>query len=381
MKMPKGSLCKLIVSRFGFDPSGDDFYTVFAHTLSYLTRGIDYAEFQSRLKPFCHDEDFSAKDFRLVLHETQYMSLALRLFVLRMGKTRTSKQEDAKAFASEYGLFNCDARRIFRFWKEQPRFRARIKKEAKAYTVDAHLNLDVLTHSLNHVMVPVTKYIKHYTYKKLRFICKSQNMDLADLHAELKIKVMGAYYKMMPSTMEEAHVVNYLKRSVHNSGINIISANTSLKAGRLVNNDPTNKSADSFSLLVVSENQMRLSPNGEAISYEELAGHDPIEQVEAEHSVSKIISTVKPGGKKYKFLAILMGADDSEFTHWLQRNRYANARETNSDLQARECPVKFNILLGRFLRVTELQVTRFLGRLREYLEPTVTNHNAPAMAA
>lgn len=367
MKMPKGSLCRLIVSKFGFEPDSDDFYTVFAHTLSYITRGIGYSEFQSRLKPFCRDQEFSAKDFRLWLHETEYLSLALRLFILRMAKVRRLEADHAKAFAREYGMFNCDARRIFSFWKEQRKFRVRLTKEAKQYQSDVHLNRALLAAALGEVMKPVMKKIKAFTYRKLRFIAKSQNRELSDLHAELKIAVVEAFYKMMPSNMSHDHVVNYLKKTVHTRGLNIISANTSLKAGRLVSDD--GGESGNFSLLVVSENQMKITAAEDPVRYEELAGHDPISKVDDEHSVDHIMRTVKAGTKKHRFLQILMGIDDAPFTSWLQRNKYCSARESNSDLQARECPIKFNILLGRFLHVTQEQVSRFLGKLRASLEP------------
>ena len=107
-KPPKGSLSRLIVSKFGFEPDSDDFYAVFAHSLSYITRGIGYSEFQSRLKPFCRDLDFSAKDYRLWLHETEYLSLALRLFVLRLAKVRRLEKSHAQQYTKEYGLFNYD---------------------------------------------------------------------------------------------------------------------------------------------------------------------------------------------------------------------------------------------------------------------------------
>lgn len=369
MKMPpKGSLCRLIVSKFGFAPDSDDFYAVFAHSLSYITRGIGYSEFQNRLKPFCRDLDFSAKDFRLWLHDTEYLSLALKLYVLRLAKVRRLDLDHAKDFAREYGLFNCDARRIYSFWKEQRRFRVRLAKEAKKYDADVHLNRALLSAALAEVMKPVMKKIKAFTYRKLRFIAKSQNRELSDLHAELKIAVIEAFYKLMPSTMTVDHVVNYLKKTAHTRGLNIISANTSLKAGRLVSDDEGR--SGSFSLLVVSENQMKITAEEDPVRYEELAGHDPIAQVDDEHSVNSLMATVKPGGKKHRFLTILMGFDDAPFTSWLQRNRYCSVRETNSDLQARECPIKFNVLLGRFLHVSHEQVTRFMGSLRARLEPT-----------
>ncbi len=367
MKTPKGSLCRLIKSKFGFDPSSNEFYAVFAHTLSYLTRGISYAEYQERLKPFCHDQDFSAKDFRLVLHATEYFGLRIKLYVFRLGKQRRSLKAQAKAFAAEYGLFNCDAIRIFRFWNEQRRFRTRIKKLVRPYHADIHLNLDVLKMAMNEVLKPVNKKIKSFTYKKLRFICKSQNIELADLHAELQIKAVNAYHKLMPCTMEPMHVVNYLKRAVHNAGVNLIGLNTSQKAGRLVNNDATGEKRDSFSLLVVSENQMRITADSDPVSYEELAGHNPIERFEIEHSVGKLVSSVKAGGKKHRFLTILMGDDDHEFTEWLQVNRYATNKESNSDLQERIDPTRFNILVGRFLRVSGEKINTFLSKLKSSL--------------
>lgn len=373
----KGSLTRLICDRFGVESSSDDFYSVFAHTLSYLTRGIDYSEYQNRLKPFCRYSDFSAKDFRLSLHNTEYLSLRLRLFILRCGKNRSLTKDLAKQLAAEYDIRVADAKRIYAFWKEQRRFRARIRAEAKQYEIDTHLNPDVLRAALQAVMKPVSKYIRSYTYKKLRFICKSQNLDLSDLQAELTIHAVGAFYKIMPCRMEPQHVVNYIKRAVHNRGVNVIKENTSQKAGRLVNNDPTAEKRDSFSLLVVSENQMRITAESDPVSYEELAGHSPIDRVEVEHSVGTLVSTVKPGGKKHKFLTILMGVEDEEFTNWLREHRYCSAKETNSDYQLREDPVRFNILVGRFLRVNANQVTSFINKLRSGLDP----ENYPMSAA
>jgi len=367
MKTPIGSLCGLIKSDFGFDTKSDEFYTVFAHTLSYLTRGIGYAEYQNRLKPFCHDKDFSAKDFRLRLHRTEYLGLCLKLYVFRLGKVRRVTKDQAKSYAAEYGIFNCDAARIFRFWSEQSRFRSRIKKHVRPFQSDIHLNLGILKLAMNEILKPVNKKIKAFAYKKLRFICKSKNDELRDLHAELQIKAVNAYHKVMPCTMEPAHVVNYIKRAVHNAGVNIIGLNTSQKAGRLVNNDPTGEKRDSFSLLVVSENQMRITAESDPVSYEELAGHNPIERFEIEHSVGQLVSSVKTGSKKHRFLTILMGADDMEFTEWLHSNRYATAKETNSDLQERIEPSRFNILVGRFLRVDPDKVNNFFAKLKSKL--------------
>lgn len=374
------SLCDLITTKFGFEKGSDSFYAIYAHTLSYLTRGIGYSEYQERLKPFCKTKQFSAKGFRLMLHTSEYFSLVVKLYCLRLGKRNRITQDHAKEYAREYEMFRDDARWIYRFWKEQRRFRSRLKAAAAPFDESSHLNLAVLRSALNQVTTPVLKFAKSYTYRKLRFICKSQNEDFSAMHAELTIKMVSAYYKLMPCTMEPLHVINYLKRSVSNAGVNIIGANTSLKAGRLVNNDATGKTRDSFSLLVVSENQLKLAAGEDPIAYDELAGHDPMEQVETEHTVSQIMSTVKKGGKKHRFLTILMGIDDSEFTEWLRHRNYCNDKESNSDLQMRIDPTRFNILLGRFLKVDSAKVTTFLGRLRSSLEPDTSSQSMQSVA-
>jgi hypothetical protein len=373
MKTPQGSLCDLIASKFGFTTKSDEFYSVFAHTMSYLTRGIGYSEYQDRLKPFCEAAPFSAKDFRLMLHQSQYLSLIVKLYTLRLGKSRSVDKTLAQRLQRSYGLHSCDAAKIWRFWNQQQRFRSRIKQAVKEYDADTHLNPKLLQDILQRVILkPVSKYIKSFTYRKLRFICKSQNLDLRDLHTELTIKAVDAYYKLMPCVLEGPHVINYIKRAIHNSGINLISANTSQKAGRLINNDETGEKRDAFTLLVVSENQMRISAESDPVSYEELAGHNPIERVEIEHSVEQLVSGVKEGSKKHKFLTILMGSDDEEFTKWLRCNKHCSNRETNSDLQVRMNPNTFNILLGRFLRVDQRKVDRFITSLKTKLDPTET---------
>lgn len=373
MKTPKGSLCHLIAESFGFETTSAEFYAVFAHTVSYITRGTDYAAYQDRIRPFCRGLDFSPKDFRLRLHVNEYMSLAIKLYVLRLGKTRSVTQADAKKYRDEYKLFNCDAKALFKFWQHQRKMRKRIRTEAREYDVGTHLNMQVLKQTLHMVLKPVSKYVKSFTYRKLRFLCESQNTELRDMHADLLIDVVSAFHKLMPCTMEPAHVVNYLKRSAHNSGINRIEAGTSLKGGRLVGNKDRDGNWGAATLLVMSENQMRVSADADPVSYEELAGHSPIETVDIEHSVETIVSSVKPGGKKYRFLTILMGDHCDKFTNWLQSRKHCTPKESNTDLQDRIEPARFNMLLGRFLGVDNDKVERFMQKLRTSLDPYSDN--------
>lgn len=369
MKMPKGSLTRLICKQFDCVPDDDTYYEIFAHTMSYLTNGISHGEYQSRLKPFCVDKELSAQRFRLLLHKTEYLSLVLRVYILRLAKTRGLKPEQAKEFAQGYGMFNADARRIYDFWEDQPKFRARLREECKQFEIDSHLNLTVLRNTLNYLMGQMEKTVRRRVKKKLSFLMASQNYEVGDFATELNIELVNVFYNKMPTTMTPDHVLNYLRATLESRITNIIKANTTQKRGRLASNKDGAGGFKSATLVCVSENQMGLTATGEPVSLADLASVDPMREVEGEHTVQKILSTVKAGGKNHRFLTILMGVDDAPFTKWLQVSDHCKPSETNSDLQERLAPEQFNILVAQFLRVSNDQVSRFFGKLRGCLEP------------
>lgn len=365
------SLAHMICRSFGVEVDSEDFLVLYSQSISYLTKGISAFQFQYIIKPYCKGTGYSAKTFRLKLHESRYLCLNLKLFLLRIARLKSVTISLVKELASELHIKVIDAKRMLQVWQQHPIFRKRMKAESRSIPKD---QLYLLTEKglnlfFSEVYADVYRYIRFLTYRKLRFIAKSSNVELTDLHNDLLSKVVQAFYALVPIEKTTAHVINYLKRVAHNHAMNIIKTETSLKRGRLVNVGTDKDNARVFSLLMVSENQMALPADGDTSSYDEIHGgtSNNLEKFELEFSVSEILSKLQQRSKKYRFLQILMGHEDTEFTAWLQVRKIATKSEDNVDVQMKLSAADFNKLLSEFLNVTESKVNSFISKLRRDL--------------
>jgi len=371
-KYPETSLVFLITSMFGIEVDSEDFSILFDQTVSYLTDGITAFEYQHTIKPFCSGTEHSAKVFRLQLHATRYLSLNLKLYAYTLGVNRSVDTDGAKTAAKALGIPNCDAARIFKCWNANQKFRARIKRHVSSLSKTGIPASTLLTEQYidnwfsNCIYAKVYSYIKFITYSKLRFIAKSSNVEFCDLHNDLLYKITQSYYSITPTTMVEAHVVNYLKRVAHNHAMNIIKAETTQKRGRLVNSGRDRENNRLFTLQVVSENQRIPTSDGELPSYEEV-DTCVTEQFDLQISVSQILTSLDRRSKKYRLLTILMGTEDQGFTEWLRSRNQCNQSQDNCDVQDRLTPRAFKALLSDFLNVSEDRVNVFLFKVKHDL--------------
>src|SRR5438093_6426769 len=116
---------------FDVELDGEDFSTIFSQTISYITKGITAFKYQKILKPFCKGLSFSAKDFRLMLHESRYMILNLKLFMLRLGRHKSLTLPLVKEIAENLQVRVADAKRMIQVWEQHNGMRRRIKAEAR----------------------------------------------------------------------------------------------------------------------------------------------------------------------------------------------------------------------------------------------------------
>lgn len=366
------SLAHTICRAFDAELDGEDFSTIFSQTISYLTKGITAFKFQAAMKVFCKGTGFSAKDFRLKLHESRYMSLNLKLFMLRLGRYKSINLDIVKELARELEIRVIDAKRMVQVWEQHPGLRKRIKTEARS--IPEH-RLPLLTiEGINEffrtvVYKPVLKYIKWEVYKKLTFISRSNNEEYRDFHNDVLAKVVQAFYSMVPIVdKSDAHVINGLKQTVHNHVINIIKSETSQKKGRLIPIGVDSLGRPINMLVVTSQNQMA-PVEGQDDSYDEVHGGtgNNLDRFELEFSISEILGKLRERSKKHRFVQILMGHDDPEFTAWLQEKKVAARNEDNVDVQMKMSTEDFNKLLGEFLHVEEHKLAAFISRLRKDL--------------
>ncbi len=364
--MIKYSLAETISKQLQLNKNTIEFKEVYAYCISYLTNGLTAFQFQ-RLLPTYLPKGLSAKVFRLSLLKNKYNYFTLKLFVLHLCRIKKFDHDSLHALTKKMGVSVKDSNRIYDLWLSSPKFRSRVKQWVKNLPPEATYDPTELEQDFAHEVYPVImKKIKSLTYNKLRFIAKSSNIDLSDLHSELVLKSVQTYYKLVPSSKGVLYVINYLKQTIHNHAMNMINTATTQKSGRLVCTGLDMHNDRIFSLLTVSENQMvMLSDNtdGEGdMSYQNqlYCSNDPTEDLENEICMSTILDKYKRRTKKYRLLMILMGTYDEQFTEWLRNRKHCNQHEDNSDLQERLGTLEFRKLISQFLHINDDQVNVFL---------------------
>lgn len=351
------SLFDEIKNRLNLDQNSKEFFHAYAESVLYLCGVTTAFEYQKYVKPYCTSD--SAKVFRLRLQNHGYTNLNIKLFTLRLVKGRESFLD----LKDEFSIHRNDSICIKSLLENTPWFRSMLKKLASSINVDHdHLNVSGVNKTFNSVYPPVYKYIKHLVYKKLRFVSKSTNTSLEDFHSSVIGKVVQSYHSMIPVHNTDEYIVNYLKQVAHNYIINLIKMHTTQKRGRLVS------VGSGYSLLCVSQNQFTPILNEDG---EEISGIDGVdesnERLELTFSVSEVLDKFKASTKKYRFITILLGSEDNEFSHWLRNKKLCKPSEDNVDLQMNIPALQFNKYVADFLDVAYDKVERFLNQLKQDL--------------
>lgn len=350
-------LTSYLHEEFNLKSSSPIFKELYSLSIWYITGQCSAFEYQRFVKPYCTKETKSAKNIRLGLLKHKEIYFRLKLFALRYA---SSKLIDVAPLRREIGISLKDSRLTKSVIDTEIQLARRLRKVRRDLGKDAPLDEQYFDSELKVLCSSVIKYIKTIVWRKLRFVAKSSNFDLQDLHQDLLIKVIQAYYQVVPTVKSYQHIMNYLCRTAHNHAMNLINTNTSQKRGRLVNVGVDNAKNNIFTLLVTSENQLNASSiEGEEVNYENLSSFHPMEKFELEFSVSQVLDGYKRQSRKHRLLLLLMGAFDLEFTEWLRERNLIRIDETNEDLQAR-CIENYKYLCMKFLKVGEKRAESFL---------------------
>lgn len=87
------------------------------------------------------------------------------------------------------------------------------------------------------LLLELKPFIGKFISKKMAFLIKSYGLTRHDLEHELVLKGLQSLYQHYPFFESEKHVINVMKRSIHNHGIDIIYKYTRKKNNRLENKD------------------------------------------------------------------------------------------------------------------------------------------------
>lgn len=362
------SLSSYILENLELVKPNDEFLSVLAETALYLVQVNTAFEYQNAIRDICHK--MSPKLFRLGLIRNAYFLLNVKLFVLHLAKTRGATKADARAYAKEFGISKDDQKYLFKLYEQVPWFGKELRKVTKTVEWD-HLNLTEIKADFDDVFPSVIKYVRSKVYKKLAFISRSTNTDFKDLVQDVMVKVLHSYYKLVPTNKTLLYITNYLKRSANNHIVNIIKAETTKKRGRLVNVGDNKNNEPQFNLLCVSENQARkvVDDDGNELSLTSDSEDESnsFAKFEVMFSIDELLKSVRVGSKKHRFLLIILGFEDREFTEFLRERKIAKPTEDNSDVQERTSVSEFNELIAEHLSVKVLKLTDYLNKVKTQL--------------
>lgn len=347
----------------GPEADSEEVVYLFAESALYVLGATGAFDFQRHIRHLCGTK--SAKVYRLSLCSHVYTNLSIKLYLVHLAIANPSPHL-AQKLADRYEISNRDAKLLRWLLINNDWFRKLVLRsvKSKSYRVE-DLSHSAIHGTFNRVFPSVLKYIKHVTYTKLRFLVKSTNSDFQDYHSELSAKIVQEFYSMMPNSMGDAHLTNYLKRIVHNHAINMIKSGTTQKRGRLTSTVEDSSGNRKFSMLCLSQNQMPLSELGEAA---DVGGKDDSAGLfELRFSISEVLDTVKANSRKYRFLTLLLGAEDKEFSEWLRASGVCGQSEDNVDVQHRTTPDRYTELLSSFLKVSGSSVSSFFASLKHQL--------------
>jgi len=358
------------ISQIGIDPQSHDGMRLIEECILCLS-GVNTAfEFQNNVKAIdLSPTGMSGKDLRLRLAEKAYRSVNVKYAALFLSLVPNNADSYNKLqqflSASDVNLF----RQIFS--------RRAFKANVKAYAVGRGLKVqDVSFVAMRRDMKMFETYlpkamrhIKSRVHKKLTFIIRSDNNTAKDFTSDLTVKVLNAYYKLIPTHQPEAYIVNYIRRSASNEAINVIDKHKTHKRERLVKGKADGFGGNEWDLICASENQTSVNEEGETGYESVLNSHeDHTPSIDSSIMISRLMDRFT--GRKRKILEILSGQIDERFTRFLKAKNKLGRGADHTDYQRRVPHTTFLKTLSQYVGVYPEAFNKFV----QYIGRVLTAH-------
>lgn len=334
---------------------------VFRLCVRYAVKQLSAAQFQKELRTVC---GFPATPrFRCDLNQSVYFLRDLRAFIIRMS---VRADETFSKYIKKYKIHADDAELLKATFDE-------IRKlDVEKAVVRRVCNLRSLDSKLDEIIIDIRKFCEKHVKKKLYFILKSCNYEAHDLVSELLCKAISTFYATSIECKSKLHTLNSIKLTCRNHATNMINYFTAKKRSRL------NRTGDNtFSLTVVSENQLirpSTDEEGAVTPFEDMCVTDNTSNLMLSISVSQIQEkfakkiengeNVAINSKKLRFVKLLMGYHDADFTKFLKG---MGINCGNDEYQDRVQPKRYIEVISKYLRIPKVLSKSFVVSLRSCL--------------
>lgn len=333
-------------------------------------------ECQRNLKDFItSDANGSAQKFRLRLSGMSYIHLNLKYFMLNVMKRSNYTGDDIRQWMRDFSVSEQDAKLVVRVVKCRgiKGCAKKVLSEVKTSEIDAAAFRNVYA-TFKEIYPDISRHIKSRTYKKLRFLSVSCNIEFHDFNMELMCKALQTYIRMVPTRKSPLHVANYIRNSINNHVTNMIKSGTAQKRARMVKGGADGFGGDRFDILTVSENQLQHALGVEdTVSYENLQDINVNAEEEyknlSELNFERLLRRFGTTTKKRVLLELVACCEHKAFTKWLQKHNRIKEHEDNVDFNDR---IGFKLYLRNvceFLNVCESRVLAFIKNIGNQAYP------------
>lgn len=334
----------------------------FSETVRGITgwTGRQMAAFRSRLKL----DGYLQRDFKFYLYEAA-VNHTFSLSSLILKEDREFVQRLLKATDDPYSQA--------------------LLKQCKAYKRLGYkpVVLKAFTRSCNAIMGDLTLYCRKFVIKSLRFLVKSDALAVEDYVQELIEFGVYAIYRAYPEVLNELHMLNIAKQAAHNRGENIIKESTTQSRAKLARSSDGTFYARQVSLNSSKVAGTSLLTDVSVLTNNGIVGSgsvmvcsalmvnlegkpaegESVVDVDRSRDLREAVNKLYEGftsPKARKFMELLMGVHDPEFSDWLGK--------PNEEVCDQVGRVQYAESVRQYLEVPVEKASLFVKGLRKHLQ-------------
>lgn len=332
--MSSTSLAHFIKKNLELSETSPEFLKMFGIITKYLARGYGKgltAKFHDDMSEIVDFESLNttAFEFRKKLSDKSMFVANIRYYALSVSTSDNAATYAQSAWA-KYSLSRIDAVFAWNSYLKNPIHRQHLEKAAFKHNASFESSwvspqaLFLRLRMADSLMTELMPSVKTQTYKKLRWTVNAHNQILSDLHCDLVVSLLQAYYQSLPNNFSREHQLNYLRATI-TSRVN--NMNDYYGADKRQRQHSDGKGG--YIQTVASQNQLGSYSDGDAISYEDMLGDDArtdaMEDLEAKLSMDELLDRTR-GTKRGLLYRTISGRNQEEFTSWLRARGKLTAR-------------------------------------------------------